>query len=144
MALTARQEAFALAFVESGNATEAYRAAGYSAGSNVKTTNEAASRLLKNSKVNARIVAIRQPAAQEARITLETHLADLKDLRDIAKGRGQLAAAIAAEIARGKASGVHVEKTEVTGANGGPIAAVTAIMSAAKFEQIAKKIADEV
>ena len=77
-------------------------------------------------------------------MTLEGHLQELETLRDMAKTGGKFAAAIMAEIARGKASGVHVEKTEVTGANGGPIAAVTAIMSAAKFEQIAKKIADEV
>ncbi len=114
MALTAKQEAFCVAYVETGVATEAYRAAGYSAGSTDKTTNEAASRLLKNSKVSARIAALRQPAADSARITLETHLADLGRLRDMAEQRGQMSAAIAAEIARGKASGVHVEKSEQT------------------------------
>lgn len=114
MALTSKQEAFCLAYIETGNATDAYTSAGYSAGSSEKTRNEAASRLLKNSKVGARIAALRAPIAEKAQITLETHLADLGRLRDVAEQRGQLSAAIAAEIARGKASGVHVEKTEST------------------------------
>ena len=47
-------------------------------------------------------------------ITLESHLADLQMLRDKAMESNQLSAAISAEIARGKASGVHVEKSEQT------------------------------
>lgn len=112
--MTPKQEAFAVAFVQSGSALDAYRTAGYSIGMSGKTATEAASRLLKNSKVAARIAALREPAAQKARITLESHLADLEALRDMASQRGQFAAAIAAEIARGKASGVHVEKSEQT------------------------------
>lgn len=114
MALTSKQEAFALAYVECCNATEAYRAAGYSPGQSDKTATEAASRLLKNSKVAARIAELRAPAAQKAGITLETHLQALADLRDKAEQARQFSAAIAAEIARGKASGVHVEKSEQT------------------------------
>jgi len=121
MALTAKQEAFCLSFVESGNASDAYRKAGYSGGMSDKTVNEAASRLLKNSKVVARIAAIRKPAADAMQMTLEGHLKRLQDLSEIAERRGQMNAAIAAEIARGKASGVHVERTELTGKGGGPI-----------------------
>jgi hypothetical protein len=51
-------------------------------------------------------------------MTLEGHLADLQMLRDKALQADQFSAAISAEIARGKASGVHVEKSEqhLTGA----------------------------
>lgn len=114
MALTAKQEAFCLAFIETGNATESYRLAGYSSSMADKTAGEAASRLLKNSKVIARLAELRAPAAEKAGITLDSHLAELADLRDKAKDARQFSAAIAAEIARGKASGVHVEKTEST------------------------------
>ena len=79
-----------------------------------KTAGEAASRLLKNSEVIARLAELRAPAAEKAGITLDSHLAELADLRDKAKDARQFSAAIAAEIARGKASGVHVEKTEST------------------------------
>lgn len=114
MALTAKQEAFCLAFIESGNASDAYRKAGYSPGMSDKSVNEAASRILKNSKVVARLAAIRKPAAEAAGITLESHLERLQHLSEIAERRGQMNAAITAEIARGKASGVHVEKSEQT------------------------------
>lgn len=112
MALTPKQEAFCLAYVKSESATEAYRAAGYSPGMADKTVHEAASRLLKNSKVSARIAELRRPAAEAAEITLESHLARLLELSEAAVKVGQLSAAITAEIARGKAAGIHVEKSE--------------------------------
>lgn len=110
MALTSKQEAFCLAFIESANATDAYRKAGYSGQG--KTAHEAASRILKNGKVAARLKELRGPAAEKAGVTLEGHLRALADLRDKAKAARQFGPAIAAEIARGKASGVHVEKSE--------------------------------
>lgn len=110
--LTPKQEAFCLAYVETGNATQAYRQAGYSPKMADKTANEAASRLLKNSKVVARISEIRKPAAQAAIVTLESHLRRLEELSQAAESANQYSAAITAEIARGKAAGVHVEKSE--------------------------------
>lgn len=112
--LTTKQEAFCLAYIESGSASDAYRKAGYSPKMSDKTVWEESCRLLKNPKVAARVQELRQPAAEAAGITLESHLADLERLRDLAKERHQYSAAIAAEIARGKAAGVHVEKTEST------------------------------
>lgn len=112
MTLTAKQEAFCLAYVESGNATDAYRKAGYSPAMSEKTVNEAASRLLKNSKVAARIDALRKPAAEAATMTLAGHLARLEELSKAAEDAGNYSAAINAEIARGKAAGVHIEKSE--------------------------------
>jgi phage terminase small subunit len=112
MALTPKQEAFCLSYLESNNATEAYRKAGYAAEG--KTAHEAASRLLKNSKVVARLKELRAPAAERACVTLEGHLETLADLRDRAMSANQFGAAISAEIARGKAAGIHVEKSETT------------------------------
>ena len=50
-ALTPKQEAFAVAVASGLNLSDAYRKAGYSCGT-LKTVNEAASRLLKNSKIS--------------------------------------------------------------------------------------------
>ena len=142
MALTSKQEAFCLAFVECGVAIDAYRKAGYSPGMADKTAIEAASRLLKNSNVLARIVALRAPAAEAAAMTVTAHLEDLKALRDAAKGEGKFSAAVAAEVARGKVSGFYVEKVAVTGPNGGPMQNVS--MTANEFKAIAKEISSEV
>lgn len=112
--LTAKQEAFALCYVETGNATEAYRRC-----YNVKTTNEAtlnrtAKEILDNPKVAARIAELRKPAAEAAQITLIDHLNDLKRLRDRAEQEGKFGPAIHAEINRGKASGLYTEHIELT------------------------------
>lgn len=49
----------------------------------------------------------------EGKLSLETHLANLKELRDLAVDLQQPSAAIAGEIARGRASGLYVEKSVV-------------------------------
>lgn len=111
-ALSPRQEAFCIEVVRLGQILPAYRAAGYSIGMSDKTASEHASRIMRMPKVIERIAELRAPAAAAAGMTLETHLRDLKDLRDRAATLNQFGAAISAEIARGKASGVHIEKSE--------------------------------
>lgn len=113
--ITPKQEKFCMAYIETGNASEAYRKAGYSKGMSDKTVNEASARLLKNSKVIARLAEIRKPALEAAQITLADHLKDLKRLRDLSESEGKFSAAVSAEIARGKVSGLYIEKVEITG-----------------------------
>lgn len=127
MALTPKQEAFCLAYLETGNASEAYRRS-YSA-ENMKAPTIAvkASELLANGKVAVRIDELRKPVVAAARMTLESHLADLKMLRDRALEAEQYSAAITAETNRGKAAGLYTEKHELTGPNGGPVETVTRI-----------------
>ncbi len=110
--LSPKQEAFAVAVASGSNLSDAYRKAGYSCGT-MKTVNEAASRLKKNSKITARIEALRKPIAKHAQITLESHLEELKRIRDKAVELSQFSVAISAEVARGKASGLYVTKTEI-------------------------------
>lgn len=108
--MTIKQENFCLAYIETGNASEAYRRA-YNAGKMKDvTTAKRASELLANGDVAGRIAELRKPVLMAAQITLELHLSDLKTLRDKANDEGKYAAAVQAEIARGKASGLYVEK----------------------------------
>lgn len=62
--LTPKQEAFVQAYLTTGNASEAYRLAGYSPNASPKTVNEAASRLLADSKINARLSTLREQLAE--------------------------------------------------------------------------------
>jgi phage terminase small subunit len=144
MALTQKQETFALSYVETGNASEAYRRAYDADEMKPASIHVKACQLLANGKVRLRVNELQAAAAQKAQITLESHLRDLADLRDQAREARQFSAAITAEVARGKASGVHVEKTEstVTGANGGPLQMVN--MTAQEFAEEARRIASEV
>lgn len=111
-ALTAKQEAFAQAVASGKSQAEAYRAV-YDAGkSKPETVHSKASVLMANGKVAARVAELRKPVAEKAQVTLEGHLRDLMMLRNMAVKEKQISAAIAAEVARGKAAGVHVEKSE--------------------------------
>lgn len=111
--LTIKQERFCLAYIETGNASEAYRSAYSAKGMSLKTINEAASRLTSNSKVIARLQELRAPAVKAAQITLEQHLADLRRLRDLAEASEKYGPAVTAEMARGKASGLYVDQIEI-------------------------------
>lgn len=105
--LTIKQEQFCLAYMQTGSGAEAYRTA-YSA-ENMKpaTIHRRAFDLLENGKVQARLAELRQPALERAEMTLEAHLAELAALRDQAKEKGMLSAAVAAEVSRGKAAGIY-------------------------------------
>jgi phage terminase small subunit len=79
MRITSKQEAFALAYCRLINASDAYREAYHAGNMNAKTINEAASRLLKNSKVAARIAELKAPAIAAAGLSVE------RTLREIAR-----------------------------------------------------------
>ena len=113
--LTQKQENFCAAYLEIGNASVAYRKAYPGTRMSDKTRNEAASRLLKNSKVVARLEELRKPVAESAQITLSQHLSKLEELRELAKQYGKYGPAIQAEIARGKAAGLYVERSHIDG-----------------------------
>ena len=113
--LTQKQENFCLAYIETGNASEAYREAYNAAGSSEKSVWESASKMLDNPKVISRLEALREQAARRALLTLERHLEELATLRDEARAEGRYSAAIAAEIARGKAAGLYVEQSRTEG-----------------------------
>jgi phage terminase small subunit len=120
MALTPKQEAFCIAYIETGNASEAYRRAYDAKAMKPATVNRNAKSLLDHSKIATRLAELRKPAADAAKVTLEGHLRRLDELSLAAERVGQYSAAISAEVARGKAAGVAVDKTEITGAGGMP------------------------
>ena len=113
--LTQKQENFCLSYLETGNASEAYRRAYNTVGASEKTIWEKASRLLKEGKVRARLEELRTPATESAQITLSQHLSKLEELRELAKEEGKYGPAIQAEIARGKAAGLYVERSQIDG-----------------------------
>ena len=142
MSLTPKQEKFAREVASGKTQADAYRAA-YSAGNMTdKTVIEKASRLMAQGNIRARVGEIQKPITERAQITLESHLADLKSLRNMAAKEKQIAAAISAEVARGKVCGYYVERKEHTGPGGGPIQSVS--MTAAEFARIAAEVAAKV
>lgn len=119
--MTPKQEAFARAVASGKSQADAYRKTYDATGMKPETVQQAASRLMANSKVAARVAELRKPVAERAQVTLEGHLEDLRRLRDRASKVRQYGPAIAAEVARGKASGVAIERSEITGKGGAPL-----------------------
>ena len=114
--LTAKQEAFCLSYIESGNASDAYRKSYSAKAMNPNSVHQRAKELMRNSKITARIAELRAPAVAKAQITFESHLARLEAISQRAQELEQMSAACAAEVARGKAAGLYVDKVEHTGA----------------------------
>jgi phage terminase small subunit len=77
MRITPKQQAFALAYIELQNCSAAYRTAYNTANMKPKTVHEAASRLLKNSKVAARIAELKAPAIVAAGLSVERTLLEI-------------------------------------------------------------------
>lgn len=112
--LTQRQEDFCLAYIEcGGKANEAYRRAYSTEAMKPETVNSKAYRLMLDARIADRIASLREKAANAAALTLAEHLDDLKALREEAREKGMLSAAVTAEIARGKAAGLYVERQQV-------------------------------
>jgi phage terminase small subunit len=105
--LTQAQENFARLYVELGNAAEAYRQA-YPKSQKWQDQSVwvKASALANSDKVSVRVSELRHLAAEKTQITLESHLKELERLRIMAEEQGNVNAAIQAEVARGKHSGV--------------------------------------
>lgn len=88
MSLTPKQEAFCLAYLETGNASEAYRRA-YSAGKmKPETVNKRASELLSNGEIAGRLQELNQAAVSAAVMTRQEALERLSgfartDLADL-------------------------------------------------------------
>jgi len=70
----------------------------------------AASHMLRSNAIQDAIKLVRAEVAKTVACDLEEHLRELMVLRDMAKSRGDIKAAIAAEVARGKAAGHYIER----------------------------------
>ncbi|WP_149242982.1 terminase small subunit [Dyadobacter sp. 32] len=110
MTLTAKQEAFCQAMMSCDSSSEAYRKAYDTKDMLPASVHRKAKELMDNVKIAARLAELRAPVIERAQLSLEEHLNDLKTLRDKAAAKSQFAAAITAEIARGRAAGHYGPK----------------------------------
>lgn len=120
--LTPGREAYAVELAKGSTQAAAYRVAFPRSVNWADATVWAhASRLAADDKVRARVAELQQKAAAANEVTLAQHVAKLAELRDEARAARQFGAAIQAETARGKASGLYTDRVQVAGANGGPL-----------------------
>jgi len=115
--LTPKQRAFCDRYLEIGNASEAYRRSYGAECMSDHAIRTEASRLLRHPDIALRISQFHEKAEAQTLLTLEQHMEELRVLRDCAKKKSQLAAAIKAEELRGRLRGFYVEKVEHGGTN---------------------------
>ena len=104
---TQKQYAFAMAYLETGKPSESYRTAGYACD---KMTENAiaveANALLKNPNVALIIQERREEARERCQVTIESLTDELEAARCTALRFGQIAAAVAATMAKAKLHGL--------------------------------------
>ena len=119
--LTAKREAFCLAYMESGNQSEAYRIAFDAENMKAETVHKRASELMANGEVKGRIAELQAQAAERALVTVQSLTQELEEARALALQEGQPSAAVSASMGKAKLHGLLVDKAELTGKDGGAI-----------------------
>jgi len=109
--LSPSEELFAQGVAKGLNQTNAAVEAGYAATS----AHVMGSKLIRRPKIAARIKQLQQSGLANIETARAAHLTELLVLRDAAKEKGQLAAAIKAEELRGKVLGLYVEHVVTAG-----------------------------
>ena len=110
--LTPKQEAFCYGYIETGNASGAYRAAYNAERMKPEVVAVKASELLANGKIAVRIEALRAELRQRHEITVDDLVAELEEARKMAFETEKAAAAVQATMGKAKLLGLVVEKQE--------------------------------
>jgi len=105
MKLTAKQEAFCLAYLETGNASEAYRRAYNTKRMKPATVNRKAKELLDHGKIAARLAQLQGEAAKRNEITVDSLISELEEARQLALQEGQPSAMVSATMGKAKITG---------------------------------------
>lgn len=110
--LTPKQERFCQVYIETGNASEAYRQSYNTAKMKPETVNRTAKQLLDNRKIAATLDELREEHAKRHEITVDTLVAELEEARKLAFETEKAAAAVSATMGKAKLLGLVVDKQE--------------------------------
>ena len=112
-ALSPKQEAFARAYVETGNASEAYRRAYDADNMKPEVVKVKACELLKNGNVAVTVEALKAKHAKRHDITVDRITEMLLEDRTLARNNDQPAAAVSAAMGIAKLHGLIIDKSKV-------------------------------
>ena len=112
--MTIKQELFAQAYIETGNASEAYKRA-YNTQANANTINRKASQLLKHPEVIKLLADLQAIHRQRHTITMDHILQELEQSRLLALENIQCSAAISATMGKAKLLGLDKQVIEHKG-----------------------------
>ncbi|AXX01032.1 terminase small subunit [Cronobacter sakazakii] len=125
--LTIKQEAFCQAYIETGNASEAYRTAYAADKMKPEAVHVQASNLKDNPKIALRLKELQGEIRQRHNVTIDSLLAELEEARQkaLSAETPQSSAAVAATMGKAKLTGLDKQVVELTGQGGGPVRVVT-------------------
>lgn len=123
MGLTIKQEKFCMVYVETGNASEAYRQAYNAENMKEASINVNASKLLADAKIALRIKELKSGHTKRHELTIDDLVKELEEARACALNgeTKQTSAAVAATMGKAKLLGLVTDKQELTGKDGGAI-----------------------
>lgn len=110
-----------MAYVETGNASEAYRRAYDASKTKDNVVHVKASELLSNGKVAVRVSQLQAIHLRRHEVTVDDLVRELDEARKLALDTEAPAAAVAATMGKGKLLGLIVDRKELTGKDGEPI-----------------------
>ena len=111
--LSPRHKKFCSLYVQGMSGAEAARRAGFTK-HKFGAKAQGSALLRRNPLIANHIIDLMRKEAERQNVSMESHLTELSRLRDEAVDSGQISSAISAEISRGKAAGLYIEKKEVT------------------------------
>lgn len=122
--LTPKQEAFCHAYVETGNASEAYRRSYNAQNMKQEVIAVKACELLASGNVSVRVKELRGFHLERHKVTIDDLIAELEEARiaAVSVDRPQAAAMVAATMGKARILGLEApQKLEHTGKDGGPM-----------------------
>lgn len=125
--LTIKQEAFCQAYIETGNASEAYRTAYAADKMKAEAIHVKASELLSNGKISVRVKELQGEIKQRHNVTVDSLITELEEARQkaLSAETPQSSAAVAATMGKAKLTGLDKQIVELTGQGGGPVRVIT-------------------
>ena len=129
--MTIKQELFAQAYIETGNASEAYKRA-YNTQANANTVNRKASQLLKHPEVSTYIIEQRAAQRKKHKLTIDDILHELEQSRLLALENIQCSAAISATMGKAKLLGLDKK----AGVNENPMTAFIASLQGSSVQVV--------
>lgn len=123
MALTIKQEKFCMVYVETGNASEAYRQAYNCENMKEATINRNAKMMIDDNKISTIVKELKSGHTKRHELTIDDLVKQLAEARQVALGleNPQCSAAISATMGTAKLLGLVTDKQELTGKDGGAI-----------------------
>lgn len=140
--LTQKQNDFCLAYVETGNASEAYRQVYNAITMKPETVHRKAKELMDNGKITARIEALQAEHTERHKLTVDDLLAELEEARQMAREKENPNAMTQATMGKAKLLGLDKQVIDHTSSDNSLNPQIS--LSSDEFRKIAKELLETV